>query len=239
MSSAGPSVLAVVTARGGSKGLPGKNIRPLGGRALIAWTVEAGLKARAVDRLILSTDDPEIAEAGRAAGAEVPFLRPAHLASDAASSADVLHHALEACPGHDVVLLLQPTSPLRGAGDIDAAFAAMTAAGAESCTSVSAVEKSPWLMYRLDGAGRLDRLLPPPPGGLRRQDLPAVYALNGALYFRTVESFRRTGQLVDETTLAHVMSAEASVDIDTIEDFERAEAILARRGHDPQTGAGA
>ena len=139
MSAGSPSVLAVITARGGSKGVPGKNLRPLAGKPLLSWTVEAALCAKCVTRTIVSTDAPEIADVAVKAGAEAPFLRPAELASDTASSADVVVHALEQCPGYDYVLLLQPTSPLRTADDIDAAFARMLAANGNACVSVSEV----------------------------------------------------------------------------------------------------
>lgn len=229
MNKAIPSVLAVVTARGGSKGVPGKNLRSLGGRPLIAWTIEAALAAECVTRVVVSTDTPDIAEAARSLGADVPFKRPAELATDAATSSDVIAHALSECPGYDVVLLLQPTSPLRTAFDIDSAFSQMQAAAAEGCVSVSEVEKSPWLMFRLGETGHLERLLLPWPGGMRRQDLPMAYVLNGAMYFTAVEAFKSTGQLVANTAIGYVLPVDRAIDIDTLDDFDRAERILATR----------
>ncbi len=222
-----PSVLAIIPARGGSKGLPGKNIAPLGGKPLIAWTIEAALAARCVSRTIVSTDSPEIAEVARAAGADVPFLRPDHLASDTATTLDVIAHAHQACPGFDVLLVLQPTSPLRRAADIDAAFAQMIASGAQSCTSVCETDTPPWLMYRQTEAGFVESVLPPWPGGMRRQDLPPVYVLNGALYFVKTPAFDTTGQLLPSPTAGYIMPAHASIDIDTREDLHRAEVALA------------
>lgn len=227
MSAALPSVLAIIPARGGSKGVPRKNIAPLGGKPLIAWTIEAALAARCVSRTIVSTDSPEIAEVARAAGAEVPFLRPDHLASDTATTLDVITHARQACPGYDALLVLQPTSPLRQATDIDAAFAQMIASGAQSCTSVCEADTPPWLMYRQSETGFIEGVLPPWPGGMRRQDLPPVYVLNGALYFVKTTAFDATGQLLPAPTTGYVMPARASIDIDTPEDFRRAEAALA------------
>ncbi len=227
MSAALPSVLAIIPARGGSKGVPRKNIIPLAGKPLIAWTIEAALAARCVSRTIVSTDSPEIAEAARAAGAEVPFLRPDHLASDTATTLDVIAHARHACPGFDVLLVLQPTSPLRRAADIDAAFAQMIASGAQSCTSVCEADTPPWLMYRQNAAGFVESVLPPWPGGMRRQDLPPVYVLNGALYFVKTTTFDATGQLLPPPTAGFVMPAEASIDIDTHDDLQRAAAALA------------
>jgi CMP-N-acetylneuraminic acid synthetase len=219
-------VLAVITARGGSKGLPRKNVLRLAGRPLIAWTVAAAIAARSVGRIVVSTDDSEIAEAARAAGAETPFLRPAELATDTAGTIDVLRHAVGECPGFDHVLLLQPTSPLRTAEDIDAAFLRLQESGAPSCVSVCEVHESPWLMYRHDADGRLRRLLPEPATGLRRQDLPSIYRLNGAIYLARTDWFIASGRLLSPDTVGFVMPTERSVDIDTLADFERAERLL-------------
>ena len=165
-------VLAVVTARGGSKGLPRKNLLPLGGVPLIVWTVRAALNANCVARVVVSTDDDEISNVALAAGAEVPFRRPAALASDAASSVDVMLHALEVLKWNGSVVMLQPTSPFRTSRDLDAGFAQWcNAPGAGSCVSVCEATTSPWLMFREGPSGRLDRLLPEPRSGLRRQDL--------------------------------------------------------------------
>ena len=219
-------ILAVITARGGSKGLPRKNVLPLAGRPLIGWSIAAALGSAAVGRVVVSTDDPEIAEVARAEGAEVPFLRPADLASDTASSLDVLRHALTECPGHDYFVLLQPTSPLRQASDIDAAWRLLKATGAASCVSVCETAESPWLMYLQSDEGRLSRLLPEPERGLRRQDLPVAYRLNGAIYLARRAGFLATGRLIDPDTVALVMPPERSVDIDTLSDFDLAESLL-------------
>jgi CMP-N,N'-diacetyllegionaminic acid synthase len=156
----------------------------------------------------------------------VPFLRPADLASDTASSLDVLRHALTECPGLGYFVLLQPTSPLRRSGDIDAAWQRMQAAGAETCVSVCETAESPWLMYLQSGDGRLSRLLPEPAKGLRRQDLPVAYRLNGAIYLGQRDRFLATGRLLDADTVAHVMPPERSVDIDTRADFDLTESLM-------------
>lgn len=221
-------VLAVITARGGSKGVPRKNVRSLGGQPLIAWTVRAALEAACVARVVVSTDDAEIAEAAREAGAEVPFLRPAALASDTATSVDVMAHALNAVPGFDRAVLLQPTSPLRTGADLDAGFALWQGVpGAGGCVSVCEAAESPWLMFQIDQEGRLKRLLPVPTGGLRRQDLPKALVLNGAFYFFEVARFRAEGRLVFDDGLAYEMPVERSMDIDTLEDFAVVERNLA------------
>ena len=126
----GRSVLAVITARGGSKGLPGKNLAPFRGEPLIARTIRAAQGAPSIDRLILSSDDPAIMETARSLGCEAPFQRAAELASDTAASIDVLLDAADRAPGYDIVVLLQPTSPLRTAGDIEATLAVMAETGA-------------------------------------------------------------------------------------------------------------
>ena len=166
------SVLALVTARGGSKALPGKNIRRVNGRPLIDFTITAASASRCIDRIVLSTDDDAIAQVAIASGCEVPFVRPAHLAGDEAGSIDVVLHALAVLPRHDLVVLLQPTSPARTAHDIDAACEQLVRHGAPSCVSVVLADQSPYWMYRLGSDARLAPLLDAPGGASRRQDLP-------------------------------------------------------------------
>ena len=225
----GRRVLALIPARGGSKGLPGKNIRPLAGKPLLAWTVEAALQAAAPDRVVLSSDDEAIMAAARDCGCEVPFRRPAALATDTASSLDVVLHALDELPGFDVLLLLQPTSPLRTAADIDAACALFERQGALSCVSVSPVAQSPYWMYTLDAQQGLSPLLPLPEGITRRQDLPPVVALNGAIYLADIPWLKRTRSFVGEGSVAYTMPRERSLDIDTEADWRALEQHLAGR----------
>ncbi len=225
-------VLGLITARGGSKGLPDKNILPVDGRPLIAWTIAAALASRAIDRLVLSSDDERIIEAARLHGCEVPFRRPAELATDSASSMDVVFHALDELPGHDVVVLLQPTSPLRTAEDIDAACRALEAGAAPACVSVCAAEQSPYWMYRLDDDARMTPLLDSSSRLARRQDLPPVYVPNGAVYVADIAWLRQSRTFIAGETVAHVMPAERSLDIDTADDFaafERRAAALRQR----------
>jgi N-acylneuraminate cytidylyltransferase len=223
----GRSVLAVITARGGSKGLPGKNLRALRGRPLIAWSIEAARQSRVVDRLILSSDDADIILAARELGCEAPFIRNPRLSGDDASSVDVVLDALDRVPGCDLVVLLQPTSPLRAAADIDGTLQRMEQAGAPACVSICPAPSHPWLTFAQDGEGRLDPFAGPPPGAsLRRQDLPPAWVLNGAVYaadaawLRREQTFVRPGQ-----TAAWEMPLERSVDIDTLEDFRAAERL--------------
>lgn len=229
----GRSVLAVIAARGGSKGLPGKNILPVGGKPLLAWTIEAARGAACIDRLVLSSDDEAIIAVARAHGCEVPFRRPPELATDEAASIDVVLHALDALPGHDIVVLLQPTSPLRTAADIDAACARLARKAVPACVSVSPAEQSPYWMYRLDACQVLLPLLEAPPGVVRRQDLPPVYALNGAIYAADVAWLRCTRAFVTHETVALVMPTERSIDIDTSDDLERLRKLVDPAGSVP------
>lgn len=221
-------VLAVIPARGGSKGVPGKNILPVGGRPLIGWTIAAARESVHVDRTIVSTDDEAIMAAARDEGGEIPYRRDSWLATDVATSVDVVLDALERCPGYDIVVLLQPTSPLRTASDIDAALKSMIDRQAPSCVSVCEAAEHPWLMFREDGAGRLGAYCAPPEeASLRRQDLPPVYVLNGAVY--AVEAARLAATrrfFIAGETVPYVMPIEKSHDIDTWDDLRRVDKIF-------------
>ncbi|MDR2195943.1 MAG: acylneuraminate cytidylyltransferase family protein [Gallionellaceae bacterium] len=213
-------VLALITARGGSKGLPRKNLLPAAGRPLIAWTIAAAQESAVVDRVILSSDNDEIMDAARTWGCDVPFRRPPELATDQASSMDVVAHAIEAIPGYEYLILLQPTSPLRTGADIDAAFRLMRECRADSCVSVCEAEQSPYWMYALDEKHHLTGLLPPPNDTSRRQDLPPAYVLNGAIYIAKTEQLAATRSFLTPETVAYKMPKEKSIDIDSAEDFE-------------------
>lgn len=216
----GLSVLALIPARGGSKGLPRKNVLQAGGRPLLAWSIEAARQSRYVDKCVVSSDDDEVMEAGRLWGAEVPFRRPAELASDTASSIDVVVHALDMLGAWDIVVLLQPTSPLRMAQDIDATLEQMLLSNAPSCVSVCPVEESPYWMFTLDARHELHPVLGTGTTVTRRQDLPPVYRLNGAVYAARTSWLRQTRSFVASGTVAHPMPLERSLDIDTQADFD-------------------
>lgn len=226
----GKSVLALITARGGSKGVPGKNILPVGGKPLIQWTIDAARASRYIDRLILSSDDDAIMAAAAAGGCEVPFRRSADLASDTASSIDVVMDALERMPGHDIVVLLQPTSPLRNAADIDGTLERLLNTGAPSCVSVRAAEEHPYWTFRTDDDGRLLRYAEPPAGlPTRRQDLPEAWCLNGAVYAAHAGWFVENRSFLTAQTVGHPMPAERSLDIDTPADVQRLIAAVQAR----------
>ena len=195
-------VLAVISARGGSKGVPRKNVRLLAGKPLITWTIEQAAQSRYIDRVIVSSEDEEICQVAKESGAEVPFVRPAELASDTASGVDVLCHAVEnAGADYDYVVLLQPTSPLRESTDIDAAIECCVSRAAKSVVSVAEATKSPYWMYQMKEGG------------------PQSYALNGALYVLEVPTLLANRKILDGQTLGYVMPAERSYDIDSETDF--------------------
>lgn len=214
----GNKVLAVIPARGGSKGVPGKNIRMLCGKPLIAWTIEAARASRLIDRVVVSTDDPRIAEAAVAWGAEVPFTRPASLAGDETPGIAPLRHAVETLPGFELVALLQPTSPLRTAADIDGCIA-LAVKSDRPVASVTESSKHPAWMFTLEGE-LMSPVLPHLSQASRRQDLPRVYALNGAVYVIKTSDLASGQPLVSAGTSAYIMPPARSVDIDTEVDLD-------------------
>lgn len=220
--------LAVIPARGGSKGIARKNIKPLGGRPLIAWTIEAAARAKHVDRAIVSTEDEEIARVARTCGGDVPFLRPARLAQDDSPGIDPVLHALEELPGFDAVVLLQPTSPLRLASDVDACVELAHASNAPAAVSVAACEEHPYWMYHVDAARRLTPVVDRPLV-TRRQDLPPVFTLNGAVYFARTAFLTQARTFLTPDTVGYVMPRERSLDLDTHLDWDMAELVLGRR----------
>jgi len=228
----GERVLAIVPARGGSKGVPRKNVRVVRGRPLIAWTIAAARAATVVDRVILSSDDQEIIAAARDAGCEVPFVRPAALATDTASMLDVVHHAVENCGEEfEWIVLLQPTSPLRAASDIDATLKACLDTGAPACITVTAADKNPhWMFYR-QADGHMSPVIEREGAAAnRRQDLPQAYALNGAVYAARRSWLNKRTSFLSPETICHVMPRERSIDIDTETDFVILQAMLSERG---------
>lgn len=221
----GQTVMAVVTARGGSKGLVGKNIRPLAGKPLLVWTIEQARAAKTVDRVVLSSDDPEIIRIGEAAGCEVPFVRPAELATDEATTVDVLRHLVRNTDPCGYVVLLQPTSPFRTHADIDGAVRLCRERKASSCVSMTLADKSPQWMYFMQDDLTLAPCMPVAGFRSRRQDMPPVYSLNGAVYVIERERLIASGELISDDTIGYAMPAERSIDIDNELDFEFAEFV--------------
>lgn len=226
--------LAIVTARSGSKRLPGKNVRDLCGKPLFVWSVLAALQCARVARIIVSTDSPEYQRIAIAAGADCPWLRDPALAVDTASSADVVRDVLDKlCDevhGYRALVLLQPTSPLRTAADINGALELYEARDAPAVISVSEVECPPAWMGQLPENLEMDEFLPTQFRNLRSQDLGDWYRLNGAIYVIGIDDFRREHGFKPSGALAYVMPRDRSIDVDTAFDFELAEFLMSRRG---------
>jgi len=231
------NVIGIIPARGGSKGIPLKNIRPLAQKSLIGWTIEHALESQSLDRVIVSTDDPEIARIAVEFGAEVPFLRPANLANDSSATLPVIVHAADQLKsqGHDydVFVILQATSPFRGRGRIDQAVDCVIAASADVVVCLSPVHQHPFWMKVVDHS----YVVPFISTGIdvhRRQDLPDVYAINGSIYVITNSALQRrrslaasfATQLPGEKVSKIILDQRESLEIDTPFDFDLAEALF-------------
>jgi len=223
-------VLALITARGGSKGVPRKNVRFLAGKPLIAWTIEAARQSALDPRVVVTTDDPEIAAISKEWGAEVPFLRPEELASDTATSEAVVEHALSWLSHHDsyvpgFTLLLQPTSPFRTGNDIDTAYKILQQQCAAAVISVTPNSRPVQWLRSINEEGYL---ADPGIGGQikRRQDAELLYELNGAIYFIHTDTFLKEHTLYPEKTVPYIMPPECSLDIDSELDFLIADLVM-------------
>lgn len=228
MCSEGPfelmSLMAVIPARGGSKRIPRKNVLPVAGKPMIAWTIESALRAGGLTRVIVSTDDAEIADVSRKFGAEVPFLRPAELASDSATSIDVVMHALnwlsqsgDALPSF--ILLLQPTSPLRTEDDINASLALQKENSAHAVVSVCETEHPFSVLKRINSSGELLPL---------SVDVPTerIFRLNGAIYLISTSVFMKERTFMPSKCFAYVMPQDRSLDVDTPWELHLADLLL-------------
>ena len=232
--------LAVIPARGGSKGVPRKNIRPVNGKPLIAYTIEVALAAQHLfHRVIVSTDDDEIAEIARAHGADVPFMRPADLAGDKIPTIPVLRHAVQFIEQQDDVrldwvMLLQPTAPLRAVQDIEAALALAAEGGCDSVISVEQVfDVHPILMKRIED-GQLLPYCIEEKEGTRRQDYdPPAYIRNGAIYMTRRDVLIEKGSIWGDFIRPYVMPEERSADVDSEIDLKVIELLMQER---EQTG---
>lgn len=232
----GFSLLALIPARGGSKGLPNKNILECAGRPLIGWTIAAARESGLIDDVLVSTDAPDIAAVARRMGASVPFMRPAHLATDDSSMLDVMAHAWEEhldADGRrfDYVVLLQPTSPLRTSRHIRAAiklYFSSRQGDDDTLASVFPVgQKHGWLMQTADDSGYVRFCMDVRAANPQRQKLKPYYLPNGAIF--VVKGTAISGGLYRENTLPFIMDVADSIDIDTREDFQEAEEALLLR----------
>lgn len=227
--------LGLIPARGGSKGIPRKNIYPINGKPLIAYSIEAAVEAKksgCIDRVIVSTEDREIAELSLKYGAEVPFMRPDELASDQSKSVDCMIHAVQYYKSigeeYDDIVLLQPTSPMRQAQDIAAAIEVYENAKVDSLVSCYREESiSQYNSYHLSGliGKALDR---EHNLGKRRQDIEPLYVRNGAIFITNVRYMLRTRLVICDTPAVYVMPKERSVNIDTLFDMRQVEWLLGK-----------
>lgn len=224
-----PKVLAIISARGGSKGVPRKNIRQLSGKPLIAWTIEEAKKSKYITKLIVSSEDNEIIDVSRELGCEVPFIRPLSLSQDESLGIDVILHAIEQCPEYDYVVSLQPTSPLRTVQDIDGCIEFMWKQEKNFCVSVKEVSESPYWMYKVNNERKLEQLVKQDHMPMRRQELEKVYILNGAVYVAKIDQLLLKKTFLTESTLGYIMPEERSHDIDTELDFISCEYLMNKR----------
>jgi len=232
------TVMGLIPARGGSKGLPRKNIRLLWGRPLIEYTIEAALKANSLDRIIVSTDDPEIASIAERAGAEVPFLRPADYATDMASSISVVHHAIQWLEENDLyhpnaIAFLSPTCPLRTSNQIDAAIDLLWNSKLDSAVTVFPVPHHPYFIYGLSENNQLYELITMPDKPLRRQELPPYYAHSQSIMISLTSYIKmcdhKAAFLNFSSAAGLTIDYQSALDIDTLTDFMVADTFMKSR----------
>lgn len=227
------STIAIIPARGGSKGLKRKNVIDLNGLPLIAYTIKAALKCSLIDRVIVSTDDNEIKEASAKYGAEVPFIRPDDLASDTAKSIDVISHAIrfleEEGEEVDDIVLLQPTSPLRTNGHISEAIELFHKKNRAPIVSVTEAQTHPYIVKKVVNE-RLENFVEDMPNLSRRQDFDKLFQLNGAIYITTREMVLEKNKLYDDIVYPYYMDKLSSVDIDDELDLIYAETLMNKYG---------
>ncbi|HHY00079.1 MAG TPA: acylneuraminate cytidylyltransferase family protein [Methanothermobacter sp.] len=224
-------ILTIIPARGGSKTIPHKNIKNLCGKPLIAWTINNALECEYLDRIVVSTDDLQISKISKEFGAEVPFLRPNKIAEDDSPTIDAIIHSLDFLENNgyhpEIVVLLQPTSPLRTAQDIESALN-LFFEYEKTCSavvSVSEFDHSPYLSLKIE-KGYLKPNFGEEYFNKRRQDLPQLYKPNGSIYISTPNNIRKFGGFFGNKIVPYKMPQERSVDIDTITDFKLAELML-------------
>jgi N-acylneuraminate cytidylyltransferase/CMP-N,N'-diacetyllegionaminic acid synthase len=220
-------VLAIIPARAGSKGLPGKNIKMIAGKPLIAWTIEEALKSKIVDKVIVSTDSELIAEIAREYGVEIPFIRPPELATDTAKGIDVIKHAIKFFDNeYDIVIVLQPTSPLRKLENIENAFISYKKLNAKAIVSVCELEHPiQWVGVLPEGLCMAE-FSSVKSKNKNRQELKKHYRYNGAIYIADVSYLLQNNGFLGEETYAYIMKSDVSIDIDNLLDFKFAELLL-------------
>lgn len=218
--------LAIIPARGGSKRLPRKNILDLGGKPLIFWSIEAGLKSRYIDETVVTSDNDEILNISQSCGAKI-IKRPDELASDIATTFDAIKHAIENNPSYDYIVLLQPTSPFRDAEQIDEAIEFLVKKKGDAVISVCETDHSPLWSNVLPENGSMEQFLREEIINKRSQDLEKYYRVNGAIYIcRTDRLLQEKTFFLKDNIYAYPMDRESSIDIDTSLDFKLAECFL-------------
>jgi CMP-N-acetylneuraminic acid synthetase len=222
------NILALIPARGGSKGIPRKNIKTFCGKPLIAWTIEPILKSNVCCRVVVSTEDHEIASIAKSFGADVPFIRPLELALDSTPGIDPVLHAISNLENYDWLLLLQPTSPLRTVEDIIGIIEFANNSGGSSFVSVNESNVHPFSTYKIGEDNLMKPLFKDKPYSCR-QDLPKVYAPNGALYLVKTSSLLRYQAFINELTAGYIMPKSRSIDIDEELDWDIAEALMLKK----------
>ena len=223
-------ILGIIPARGGSKGVPRKNVLPLNGKPLISYTIEEAKKSKYINRLIVTTDDDEIAYISKQYGAEIPFMRPKSLGGDSISTNQVIEHALKTIKEQtgkmpDIICLLQCTSPLRDVEDIDGTIEKVINSDFDASISVSEVDSNPYWSNVFEGE-KLKYFIEEGKKIKRRQDLPKIYEINGAVYVTKTDAFFRENNIECENMTGYIMKKENSIDIDTMIDFKMAELML-------------
>ncbi len=226
------SVLAIMPARGGSRSVARKNLRIVGGKPLLAWTIEVAKQSRFIDRLVVSSEDPDILDAAKAYGCDAPFVRPADLARDDTPGIEPILHAISVLPSFDWVVMLQPTSPLRVASDVDTCIELCASHSANAAVSVTEATENPYWMFRVGPDGFLQPVIDNADIPFRRQELPEVLLLNGAVYVARCEWLKQSRSFLTAETLGYRMPLERSLDIDTEFDLAQADNLLARGGHE-------
>jgi CMP-N,N'-diacetyllegionaminic acid synthase len=211
----GKRILAIIPARGGSKGLSRKNLRELCGKPLIAWTIAAAQKSHYIDRLILSSEDEEIISIAQEWGCEVPFIRPQELAQDDTGGLEPVLHAIHYLEEqYDYVMLLQVTSPLRTTEDIDGCIAWCLEKKAKSCIGISEARESPYWMFHVESNDKLTPCIATDQEYRRRQDLPTTYMVNGALYIAETNWLVANQDFSSPDTIGYILPTERSIDVD-------------------------
>jgi len=228
----GKNIFGLIPARGGSKGFPRKNIKRLLGKPLIAWTIEQALASRYLDRVVVSTNDKEIADISKEYKAGVPFIRPKELAEDNTKGIDVVLHAIDWLKEndkqkqYDLIMLLQPTSPLRKSEDIDKAIELLFLKGAKAIVSICEVDHHPLWANTLPEDGCMKDFIRKEIMNKNRQELPTFYRLNGAIYLAYCDYLKKQKSFFNNETFAYIMPQGKSVDIDSEVDFEVARIIM-------------